>query len=179
MKTSLIAVGLLLAAGTAVAQDAPLFQRPFNGVPAARHEGFTRIVPHVDAKRGTRNFDPANMPGRFSEAETTPAEMDMTGGFAYLGQFIDHDITLILEDEVNFLLPPFVKSAAVEDGEFINLRTPGLDLDSVYGFGPFRGRLRRRGLVRPRHRRRAALQVRRGPLGRRRPPPRRHAMAAV
>lgn len=139
MKTSLIAVGLLLAAGTAVAQDAPLFQRPFNGVPAARHEGFTRIVPHVDAKRGTRNFDPANMPGRFSEAETTPAEMDMTGGFAYLGQFIDHDITLILEDEVNFLLPPFVKSAAVEDGEFINLRTPGLDLDSVYGFGPFEG----------------------------------------
>jgi len=139
MKTRYFAAGLLLTAGAAVAQDAPLFQRPFDGVPTARHEGFTRIVPHVATERGTRNFDPANMPSRFSESETAPAEMGMTGGFAYLGQFIDHDITLILEDEAGFLLPPFVKAAAVEDGEFINLRSPGLDLDSVYGFGPFEG----------------------------------------
>ncbi len=48
-------------------------------------------------------------------------------GFTYLGQFVDHDITLDLtsfgekEDDPN----------AVE-----NFRTPALDLDSVYGLGP-------------------------------------------
>jgi len=135
---SIAAAALLVAAGAAVAQDAPLFDRPFNGVPVAREAGFTRIVP-LDPNRGLpeRNLDPGDLPGRFSEDEVVPAEMGMTAGFAYLGQFIDHDIDLTLEDEHTFLLPPFVKSIANVDGEFLNLRTPGLDLDSVYGFGPF------------------------------------------
>jgi hypothetical protein len=48
-------------------------------------------------------------------------------GFTYLGQFIDHDITLDLTsiDEMN----------SDPDGKE-NFRTPALDLDSVYGFGP-------------------------------------------
>ncbi len=141
MHTRSIAVAaLLLTAGAAVAQDAPLFDRPFNGVPTAREEGFTRIVPTV-GERGVseRNLDPGALPDRFSEDVVVAAEMGMTAGFAYFGQFIDHDVDLTLEDEKSFLLPPFVKSIAIVDGDFINLRTPGLDLDSVYGYGPFEG----------------------------------------
>lgn len=140
MHAHAIAATLLLAAGAAVAQDAPIFDRPFNGVPTAREQGFTRIVPlSGERSAGTRNLDPSDLPDRFSEDVVVPAQMGMTAGFAYLGQFIDHDIDLTLEDDKSFLLAPFVKSAAVVDGEFINLRTPGLDLDSVYGYGPFQG----------------------------------------
>jgi hypothetical protein len=51
----------------------------------------------------------------------------MTAGFTYLGQFIDHDITLDLTS-IN------EKQADPEAKE--NFRTPALDLDSIYGFGP-------------------------------------------
>ncbi len=139
MKTTTFVTAVVLAAGVAVAQDAPLFDRPFDGVPTAREAAFTRIVPETTGTTRGRSLDPADLPDRFSETEVVPAEMGMTAGFAYLGQFIDHDTDLTLEDEKHFLLPPFVKSVAVVDGEFINLRTPGLDLDSVYGFGPFEG----------------------------------------
>ncbi|WP_269930548.1 peroxidase family protein [Aminobacter sp. HY435] len=48
-------------------------------------------------------------------------------GFTYLGQFVDHDITLDLT--------PLAK--AMDDPEMVkNFRTPGLDLDCVYGAGP-------------------------------------------
>jgi len=53
--------------------------------------------------------------------ETIPA------GFTYLGQFVDHDITLDLTP----------LSDAQNDPEMTkNFRTPGLDLDCVYGAGP-------------------------------------------
>jgi hypothetical protein len=48
-------------------------------------------------------------------------------GFTYLGQFIDHDLTLDLTSIGEKESDP----AAVE-----NFRTPALDLDSVYGLGP-------------------------------------------
>ena len=48
-------------------------------------------------------------------------------GFTYLGQFIDHDITLDLTSFGDKEADP----TAVE-----NFRTPALDLDSVYGLGP-------------------------------------------
>jgi hypothetical protein len=51
---------------------------------------------------------------------------DIPSGYTYLGQFIDHDIT--------FDITPL--NAAQNDPEgIVNLRTPGLDLDSVYGAG--------------------------------------------
>ena len=53
--------------------------------------------------------------------QTVPA------GFTYLGQFIDHDISLDLSP----------LSAKQEDPTMIqNFRTPGLDLDCLYGAGP-------------------------------------------
>ena len=48
-------------------------------------------------------------------------------GFTYLGQFVDHDITLDLTSIGDKEADP----KAVE-----NFRTPALDLDSVYGLGP-------------------------------------------
>lgn len=52
---------------------------------------------------------------------------DIPAGFTYLGQFVDHDITLDLT--------PLAK--AMEDLDMTrNFRTPGLDLDCVYGAGP-------------------------------------------
>ena len=49
-------------------------------------------------------------------------------GFTFLGQFIDHDITL---DVVSRLGMPGAKP-----GNIPNLRTPRLELDNVYGSGP-------------------------------------------
>ena len=46
-------------------------------------------------------------------------------GYTYLGQFLDHDITLDIT--------PLDRSGP---GETMNFRTPRLDLDSVYGLGP-------------------------------------------
>jgi hypothetical protein len=48
-------------------------------------------------------------------------------GFTYLGQFVDHDITL----DLTALGEKESDPTAVE-----NFRTPALDLDSVYGLGP-------------------------------------------
>ncbi len=65
----------------------------------------------VDGPRGVNSGDNANIPA----------------GYTYLGQFVDHDITL---DTTTL-------SEMVEDpGAVWNFRTPGLDLDSVYGSGP-------------------------------------------
>jgi hypothetical protein len=137
LSTTLIVASI---AGAATAQDAPLFERPFDGVPVAAGESFTSIIPGV-APRGTvRALDPDNLPSRYSETTTVPGDRGITAGFAFLGQFVDHDLTLSLEAETEFLLPPFVKSLEEDDsGNFTNLRTPGFDLDSVYGEGPFHG----------------------------------------
>ena len=52
---------------------------------------------------------------------------NIPAGFTYLGQFIDHDITLDLTSLGDKIRDP----QAVQ-----NFRTPSLDLDSVYGRGP-------------------------------------------
>jgi len=52
---------------------------------------------------------------------------NVPAGFTYLGQFVDHDITLDLTSLSEKEKDPL----AVE-----NFRTPALDLDSLYGLGP-------------------------------------------
>jgi len=59
------------------------------------------------------------------DAEENP---DIPAGYTYFGQFVDHDLTL--DDRPNDLTTPTPVSALK------NLRTPQLDLDSVYGRGP-------------------------------------------
>jgi hypothetical protein len=79
-------------------------------------------------------FTPANMslldqlgdlmanPGR----ETAP-DSPIPAGFTYVGQFVDHDITLDVSSRLD---------AAVDAETINNMRSPVLDLDSVYGDGP-------------------------------------------
>lgn len=52
---------------------------------------------------------------------------DVPAGYTYLGQFIDHDITL---DTTTLSEQPIDPQAV------FNFRTPKLELDSVYGLGP-------------------------------------------
>ncbi|MGI2908207.1 peroxidase family protein [Tolypothrix sp. VBCCA 56010] len=53
--------------------------------------------------------------------------LNVPAGFTYLGQFVDHDITL----DTTALQETLVDPLAVQ-----NFRTPRLDLDSLYGSGP-------------------------------------------
>jgi len=61
-------------------------------------------------------------PGRDTAPDST-----VPSGFTYVGQFVDHDITLDVSSTID----------AVTDANTINnMRTPVLDLDSLYGRGP-------------------------------------------
>ena len=61
-------------------------------------------------------------PGREPAADST-----IPAGYTYFGQFVDHDITFDVSSTID----------ATQDANAItNMRTPALDLDSVYGRGP-------------------------------------------
>ena len=48
-------------------------------------------------------------------------------GFTYIGQFVDHDVTLDVSSSLD---------VATDANTISNMRTPALDLDSLYGRGP-------------------------------------------
>ena len=57
----------------------------------------------------------------------TGADSIIPAGFTYVGQFVDHDITLDVSSRLDI----------VQDADTINnMRSPSLDLDSLYGLGP-------------------------------------------
>lgn len=57
----------------------------------------------------------------------------MPAGYTYVGQFIDHDLTL---DTTSTLNPDDVKDPNKDPADPTNLRSPRFDLDCVYGNGP-------------------------------------------
>lgn len=61
-------------------------------------------------------------PGRDSGVDST-----LPAGFTYAGQFIDHDITLDVSSSLD---------VATDANTIHNMRSPSLDLDSLYGRGP-------------------------------------------
>jgi hypothetical protein len=62
-------------------------------------------------------------PGR----ESSVADSTIPAGFTYVGQFVDHDITFDISSTLD----------APTDANIVNnMRSPALDLDSVYGRGP-------------------------------------------
>ena len=95
---------------------------------------FGRMFPWL---RGLRTFDPgpdelgkvggAMDGGNPPPNDTTQNNPRIKAGYTFLGQFVDHDLTLdttsILERQVDV------------DGS-TNFRTPAFELDSVYGLGP-------------------------------------------
>lgn len=55
------------------------------------------------------------------------ADSPIPAGYTYLGQFIDHDITLDVNSDI---------SQRQDATEIPNMRSPSLDLDAIYGRGP-------------------------------------------
>jgi Animal haem peroxidase len=130
--------------GTGLGTSAPMAKgRPGHGT-AGRHpsrEALDRASGHDDPGMFGRMFpelDPLAVDDgplqELAEAMTDPDPASPAGdnvkvpaGFTYLGQFVDHDLTLDLTAIGEKESDP----TAVE-----NFRTPALDLDSVYGLGP-------------------------------------------
>ena len=78
-----------------------------------------------DATRQALLTQLGNMMGDASR--DTGADSTIPAGYTYFGQFVDHDITLDTTSTID----------ALQDANTIsNMRTPALDLDSVYGGGP-------------------------------------------
>ena len=70
----------------------------------------------------------AQLASRMDEGISSITEGEGHAGMAFLGQFIDHDLTL---DATTVLGTP-----SGDVGNITNFRTPRLDLDCVYGGGP-------------------------------------------
>jgi Animal haem peroxidase len=60
-------------------------------------------------------------------ARTSGPDSAMPAGFTYVGQFIDHDVTLDVSSAID---------APTDATTIHNMRSPSLDLDSMYGRGP-------------------------------------------
>ncbi len=106
-------------------------------VNCAVNQRFGRMFPALPAATwATADLDLlANKTMAAEEADPTPeGEVDdeendaIDAGYTYVGQFIDHDLTLTNRNDD--LVTP------VDPYTFPNLRTPAFDLDSVYGLGP-------------------------------------------
>jgi hypothetical protein len=110
-------------------------QRGMNNTPRDPfHPGygrFGRMFPYLEAADHDVEFlQELGRPGGPLDESThdrSVGESTVPAGFAFLGQFIDHDITL----------DPLSSLARRNDPDALrNFRTPELDLDSVYGSGP-------------------------------------------
>ena len=71
--------------------------------------------------------DPGRDPNISSHNPADPGVSSIPAGFTYFGQFVDHDITL----DVSSTLDADTDATTIN-----NMRSPTLDLDSVYGRGP-------------------------------------------
>lgn len=81
---------------------------------------------------GGAPFDDQSVQVAFTEVldgmkDTTDPQGDVAAGMTFLGQFIDHDITLDATSAIGTRIDP---------RSIRNVRTPALDLDCVYGNGP-------------------------------------------
>uniref|UniRef100_Q07IH7 Heme peroxidase n=1 Tax=Rhodopseudomonas palustris (strain BisA53) TaxID=316055 RepID=Q07IH7_RHOP5 len=94
--------------------DPGMFGKMFpNLTPLAIDDG-----PLKELATAMKDADPAGAAGN---------NPNVPAGFTYLGQFVDHDITLDLT----------AFGEKVNDPQGVeNFRTPALDLDSIYGLGP-------------------------------------------
>jgi Animal haem peroxidase len=76
---------------------------------------------------GNMMGDPGRDPNPTSNNPADAGVSSVPAGFVYFGQFVDHDITLDVSSTLD----------AADDANTINnMRSPSLDLDSLYGRGP-------------------------------------------
>ena len=76
---------------------------------------------------GNLMADPGRVPNAASHNPADAGVSTIPAGFTYFGQFVDHDITLDVSSSLD---------AATDATTINNMRSPTLDLDSVYGRGP-------------------------------------------
>lgn len=134
MKTHLTIAGLLATSSLVIGTSATAARVPTTCVGSSSSYG--RMFPNLNkATFGSSAID-ALANANIAEAETPTPEgqadsednADISAGYTYFGQFIDHDLTL--DDRPNDLTTP------TDVSSLVNLRTPQLDLDSLYGQGP-------------------------------------------
>ncbi|MEU3618583.1 heme peroxidase family protein [Streptomyces sp. NPDC006872] len=107
----------------------PMAAEPASSVADLRKFRFSRLGPQSrPAQQLDRNARTELAQAMTDAAATHPDQEGVPAGFTYLGQFVDHDLTLDatavrLEDEITVR-------------QLLQGRSPALDLDSLYGLGP-------------------------------------------
>ncbi len=104
------------------------FFRPFNGSPTPGGQPFGRLIPNSQCyAKGLPSRPPAMaLSGVMIENPHDPAfSPNIVLGLVFYGQFVDHDVTLNESP-----------GQGPSHDPPIDVRTPALDLDSVYGSGP-------------------------------------------
>lgn len=113
---------------------------------SAAHSGFGFMFPSLasdsNAKlpEGRQTVDALRVLGKAMATDPSNAESNIPAAYTYFGQFVDHDIT-----KTDFLIPINLGQPDLEplldtdiSSAIRNLRTPHLDLESVYeGFDEF------------------------------------------
>jgi hypothetical protein len=79
------------------------------------------------AKLGDMMGDLGRDPNPLSQNPGDPGVSTLPAGYVYFGQFVDHDITLDVSSTLD---------VATDANTVNNMRSPTLDLDSLYGRGP-------------------------------------------
>ena len=111
-----------------------------HGAVAKADPPFTSFTQILAERKAAEMLDPkllaglahymANAPDSLSDNPDPEENLYVPAGYTYLGQFVDHDLTL---DTTSTLNPDDAK-AKVDDPT--NLRSPRFDLDCLYGNGP-------------------------------------------
>ncbi|HEV2864117.1 MAG TPA: heme peroxidase family protein [Pyrinomonadaceae bacterium] len=96
-------------------------------VRAATKLPFDAATQNLLDKLGSLMGDAGRDPNISSHNPADPGVSTIPAGFTYFGQFVDHDITLDVSSTLD---------APTDANTINNMRSPALDLDSVYGRGP-------------------------------------------
>lgn len=96
-------------------------------VRAATKLPFNVVNQALLGKLGGMMGDPGRDPNPGSHNPADPGVSGIPAGYTYFGQFVDHDITLDISSSLD---------VAMDANTLNNMRTPSLDLDSVYSRGP-------------------------------------------
>jgi len=108
------------------------FPFPWISAPCADKFGYLTPAAVRTASRLTFNAGTQQLLGQLGDLmadpgrETSP-DTTIPAGYTYFGQFVDHDITLDVSSSLD---------VATDATTVNNMRSPALDLDSVYGRGP-------------------------------------------
>ena len=97
------------------------------GIRTATRLPFNVTTQALLAQLGNMMGDPGRDPNPASHNPADAGVSATPAGFTYFGQFVDHDITLDVSSSIDL---------DTDANTINNMRSPALDLDSVYGRGP-------------------------------------------